>query len=256
MQISTLDNDFLSYITPDPKYPSSGLVRLTNETIKAIAKSEGYLYTDVSSNSNFVSDEERLVVKIMFNHTGTVLLKREMKDNSKQLIIFFHEDGVISCEYEAAETVIFHCFASVDDLLAYHLNEYVDAGYDEPVYPFQFLVPTDLSLYKEPHTVTFSQKLKHSVLEKLKVSEKNNLIRFQHESSYVNEWDNPRYVLLLHANNSSEELGFISFIFCKNCIWAIYPYEKNYARVKVMGSAETQNKFCDFIHSFTDNGDL
>lgn len=256
MQNNTLDNDFLSYITPDPKNPNVGLVRLTNDTIKAIAKSEGFLNIDVSSHSKFISDEERLVVKIMFNHTRTALLKRETKNDSKQLIIFFHEDGVISCENEASETVIFHCFASVDDLLAYHLNEYVDADYDEPVYPFHFLVPTDLTLYKEPHTITFSQKLKRSVLAKLTISDQNDFMRFQKESSYVNEWDNPRYVLQVHANNSSEEIGFISFVFCKSCIWAIYPYEKNYARVKVMGSAEAQNKFCDFIHSFTDSGDL
>ena len=70
----------------------------------------------------------------------------------------------------------------------------------------------------------------------------------------IDDWDNPKYSLQLHANNRKDEVGFISFLFCKNCIWAIYPYKENYARVKVMGSAEAQNKFCEFICSFADCG--
>lgn len=250
----SIENDFLSYITPDPNYPNAGIVRITNSKIKHIAKSEGFFDLEDVNHKGVVTDEERLVVKIMINHNGTVLLKREC-ENNKQLIIYFHEDGIVSCENESSEISVFHCFATVDDLLAYHINDFVSANYDEPKYPFQFLVPTDNTLYREPHGISYSQKLRWAVLQKLRETDVNNSERFQIEKSYIDEWNVPQYSLQLHANNRAGEVGFISFLFCKNCIWAIYPYEKNYARVKVMGSAETQNKFCEFICSFADNGD-
>ena len=83
----------------------------------------------------------------------------------------------------------------------------------------------------------------------------NDNHRFNVEKSYISEWDKPRFSLQLHANNQDGEVGFISFLFCDTCIWAIYPYEKDYARVKVMGSAEAQNKFCEFITAFSGYGD-
>ena len=172
-----------------------------------------------------------------------------------QVIIYFHEDGIISCENEVPDTVVFHCFATVDDLLAYHINDFVSADYTELQYPFQFLIPTDRTLYEKLHTISYSQKLKDAVIKKLKTSDENDNYRFNVEKSYIDEWDKPRFSLQMHANNQAGEIGFISFLFCDSCIWAIYPYEKNYARVKVMGSAEAQNKFCEFITAFAGSGD-
>lgn len=258
MDKMSIENDFLSYITPDSNYPDAGIVRITNSKIKYIVKSEGFLDLKDVNHKGVITDEERLVVKIMFNHNSTVLLKRERKgerENDKQLIIYFHEDGIVSCENESSEISVFHCFATVDDLLAYHINDFVSANYDQPKYPFQFLVPTDSTLYREPHGISYSQKLRRAVLQKLRQADVSNSERFQIERSYVDEWNVPQYSLQVHANNLAGEVGFISFLFCKNCIWAIYPYEKNYARVKVMGSAETQNKFCEFICSFAVDGD-
>lgn len=190
----------------------------------------------------------------MHNHSSTVLLKRE-READKQVIIYFHEDGVVSCENEMDDTTVFHCFATMDDLLAYHINDFISAEYDEPLYPYHFLVPTDNTLYKEPHTISYSQKLKQAVFRRLRETNVNDDRRFQIEKSYIEAWDESRYSVQLHANSLAGEIGFISFLFCKNCIWAIYPYEKDYARVKVMGSAEAQNKFCEFISSFADHGE-
>lgn len=247
------ENSFLSYISPDPKYPDVGMVRITNSKIKYIAKSEGFYDLEDVNNVGVITDEERLVVKIMLNHNGTVLLKRE-RENDKQVIAYFHEDGIVSCENESLELSVFHCFSTVDDLLSYHINDFVSVNYGTPKYPFHFLVPTDDTLYREPHTISYSQKLKRAVFHKLRETDGNNSQRFQEEKSYIDDWDNPKYSLQLHANNRKGEVGFISFLFCKNCIWAIYPYKENYARVKVMGSAEAQNKFCEFICSFADCG--
>lgn len=249
-----VENDFLSYITPDPNYLEAGIVRITNSKIKHIAKSEGFLELEDVKHMGVITDEERLVVKIIINHSSTVLLKREC-ENDKQLIVYFHEDGIVSCENESSATSVFHCFSTVDDLLAYHIHDFVSANYDEPKYPFCFLVPTDNTLYRESHTISYSQKLRVAALQKLRETDANNSERFQIEKSYIDEWEAPQYSLQLHANNRVGKVGFISFLFCKNCIWAIYPYEENYARIKVMGSAETQNKFCEFICSFADNGD-
>ena len=254
MDDAVLENNFLSYITPDPNYPKAGIVRITNNNIKYIAKSEGYINCEIPNNTNIITDEERLVVKIMFNHDGAVFLKQE-RQNNKQLIIYFLEDGIVSCENESSEMVVFHCFSGVDDLLAYHINDFIPADYDELQYQFQFLMPTDSTLYEEPHTISYSQKIKAAVLKKIKVSDLNDIGRYNIKKQYIDEWDSPKSTLQLHANNRAGEIGFISFLFCASCIWAIYPYEKNYARVKVMGSAEAQNKFCEFIHSFSDNGD-
>lgn len=94
------ENSFLSYISPDPKYPDVGMVRITNSKIKYIAKSEGFYDLEDVNNVGVITDEERLVVKIMLNHNGTVLLKRE-RENDKQVIAYFHEDGIVSCENES-----------------------------------------------------------------------------------------------------------------------------------------------------------
>ena len=112
------ENSFLSYISPDPKYPDVGMVRITNSKIKYIAKSEGFYDLEDVNNVGVITDEERLVVKIMLNHNGTVLLKRE-RENDKQVIAYFHEDGIVSCENESLELSVFHCFSTVDDLLSY-----------------------------------------------------------------------------------------------------------------------------------------
>ena len=152
-----LEDDFLSYITPDPNYPNVGIVRITNSKIKHIAKAVGFLDLEDVNHKGAITDEERLVVKIMINHKGTVLLKRE-RENDKQLIIYFHEDGIVSCETESSEISVFHCFATVDDLLAYHINDFVSTNYDEPKYPFHFLVPADNTLYRELHGISYSQK--------------------------------------------------------------------------------------------------
>lgn len=247
-------NDFLSYISPDPKCPEIGFVRIANSKIRYIAELEGFHNIENGSKVDVVTDEERLIVKIMLNHTSTILLKRECLDD-KQVIIYIHEDGIISCENELPEIKVFHCFSTLDDLLAYHINDFVSDSYDEPKYPFHFLVPTDNTLYREPHSISYSEKLKQSILSKLKESNGTNLKRFDIEKSYVEEWNTPTYSLQLHANNHVGNVGFISFLFCKSCIWAIYPYEDDYARVKVIGSAEAQNKFCEFICSFADSGE-
>lgn len=250
MDDAVLENSFLSYITPDPIYPKAGIVRITNSNIKYIAKSEGFINYEIPNHTSIITDEERLVVKIMFNHNGTVFLKQE-RQNNKQLIIYFHEDGIISCENESSEMIVFHCFSVVDDLLTYHISDFISADYEEPQYPFHFLVPTDNTLYEKPYTISYSQKLKEAVLKKLKASNLNDVGRYIIEKKYIDEWDSPKSTLQLHANNRAGEIGFISFLFCASCIWAIYPYEKNYARVKVMGSAEAQNRFCEFIYSFS-----
>lgn len=249
-----IENNFLSYISPDPKWPEVGIVRIANSKIKYIAKSEGFFNLEDVSQVGFITDEERLVVKIMLNHNSTVLLKRE-HINDKQVIIYFHEDGIVSCENEMSGISVFHCFSNMEDLLAYHINDFVSAVYEEPRYPFQFMVPTDSTLYREPHTISYSHKLKQAVLRKLKETDGADLKRFDIEKSYVYDWDAPKYSLQLHANNRAGEVGFISFLFCENCVWAIYPYEDNYVRVKVMGSVEVQNKFCDFVSSFADCGE-
>lgn len=254
MNNTTVENDFLSYISPDPDYPKFGLVSITTNNIKYIAKAEGFIDEEVMNHSKIIMDEERLVVKIIFNHNSAILLKKE-GDDDKQVIIYFHEDGIISCENKSSDVVMFHCFATLDDVLAYHISDFVLADYLEPQYPFHFLVPTDRTLYKEPHMLSYSQKLKNAVIRKLKASDMNDNHRFNVEKSYINEWDKPRFSLQLHANNQEGEVGFISFLFCDTCIWAIYPYEKDYARVKVMGSAEAQNKFCEFITAFSGYGD-
>lgn len=246
--------EFLSFITPDPNFPEAGIVRITNNNIKFIARVEGFIGETITNNEKIITDEERLVVKIMFNHDGAVLLKKEQYDD-RQSIIYFHEDGIISCENEDSDMVLFHCFASVEDLLAYHINDYISVDYNEPQYPFHFLVPTDGILYKEPHTMLYSKKIKNKVINKLKMSDAKDIRRFQIEKRYIDEWDKPYFSLQLHANNQAGEIGFISFLFCDTCIWAIYPYEKDYACVKVIGSAEAQNKFCEFITAFSGNGD-
>lgn len=161
------ENSFLSYISPDPKYPDVGMVRITNSKIKYIAKSEGFYDLEDVNNVGVITDEERLVVKIMLNHNGTVLLKRE-RENDKQVIAYFHEDGIVSCENESLELSVFHCFSTVDDLLSYHINDFVSVNYGTPKYPFHFLVPTDDTLYREPHTISYSQKLKRAVFHKLR----------------------------------------------------------------------------------------
>ena len=92
-----VENDFLSYITPDPNYLEAGIVRITNSKIKHIAKSEGFLELEDVKHMGVITDEERLVVKIIINHSSTVLLKREC-ENDKQLIVYFHEDGIVTCE--------------------------------------------------------------------------------------------------------------------------------------------------------------
>ena len=247
-------SDFLSYITPDPNYPNAGIVRMTNNTIQYIAKAEGFIEDEVINQTKIISDEERLVVKIMFHHHATILLKRK-KQNEKQLIMYFHQDGIISCENETSDRIVFHCFSNINDLLVYHINDFISADYKELEYPFHFLVPTDGTLYKEPHHISYSQKLKNSVLKKLKASSINDSRRFHIEKNYIEEWDKPKFTIQLHANNENGEIGFLSFLFCENCIWAVYPYEKDCARVKVMGSAEAQNKFCEFITVFSDKGD-
>ena len=248
-------NDFLSYITPDPRYPKAGIVRISNNKIKYIAKKEGFIGDETTNYTKIISDEERLVVKILFNHYSTVFLHRDL--NSKnQLSIFFHKDGIISCENEAHDVVAFHCFSEAEDLLAYHINDFIPADYDNPLYPFHFLIPTDGTLYKEPHTINYSEKLKTKLLEKLRNAEKADINRYKIEKQYIEEWDSPSTILRLFANNQSGEVGLLAFLFCESCIWAIYPYENNYARIKVMGSTEAQNKFCEFITSFADIGDL
>ena len=70
-----IENNFLSYISPDPKWPEVGIVRIANSKIKYIAKSEGFFNLEDVSQVGFITDEERLVVKIMLNHNSTVLLK-------------------------------------------------------------------------------------------------------------------------------------------------------------------------------------
>lgn len=65
------ENSFLSYISPDPKYPDVGMVRITNSKIKYIAKSEGFYDLEDVNNVGVITDEERLVVKIMLNHNGS-----------------------------------------------------------------------------------------------------------------------------------------------------------------------------------------
>ena len=122
-------------------------------------------------------------------------------------------------------------------------------------YNFKFLLPREFNVFYATNTFFYSQKIKAAVLKKIKVSDLNDIGRYNIKKKYIDEWDSPKSTLQLHANNRAGEIGFISFLFCASCIWAIYPYEKNYARVKVMGSAEAQNKFCEFIHSFSDNGD-
>lgn len=174
------ENSFLSYISPDPKYPDVGMVRITNSKIKYIAKSEGFYDLEDVNNVGVITDEERLVVKIMLNHNGTVLLKRE-RENDKQVIAYFHEDGIVSCENESLELSVFHCFSTVDDLLSYHINDFVSVNYGTPKYPFHFLVPTDDTLYREPHTISYSQKLKRAVFHKLRETDGNNSQRFQEE---------------------------------------------------------------------------
>ena len=254
MNGDSVRKEFLYFITPDPNFPEAGIVRITNNNIKFIAKMEGFIDETITNNEKIITDEERLVVKIMFNHDGSVLLKKERHDD-RQLIIYFHDDGIVSCENEDSDMVLFHCFASVEDLLAYHINDYISVDYNEPQYPFHFLVPTDGTLYREPHTIFFSEKIKTVVTNKLKTTDANDTRRFRIEKSYIDEWDKPYFSLQLFANNQAGEIGFISFLFCDTCIWAIYPYEKDYARVKVIGSAEAQNKFCEFIMAFSGDGD-
>lgn len=245
--------DFLSYITPDPAYPAGGFVRINNSKIKYIAQAEGVPLPDNVASQGIIGDEERLVVKIMINHDSTILIKKEC-ETPKQVIVYFHRDGIVSCENESPEVKVFHCFETIDDLAAYHINAFICAEYEEPEYPYHFLVPTDSTLYREPHTISYAEKLKQAVLQKLKETDVNHPERLQIEKSYMDEWETPRYSLQLHANDRYGNVGFISFLFCRTCIWAVYPYKKDYARVKVMGSAEAQNKFVEFICSFTEGG--
>ena len=55
--------------------------------------------------------------------------------------------------------------------------------------------------------------------------------RFQEEKSYIDDWDNPKYSLQLHANNRKDEVGLL--VSCSVKLYmGDYPYKENYARVK------------------------
>lgn len=247
-------NGFLSYITPDPGFPQAGIVRITNSGIRYIAKMEGFISDEASNILRAITDEQRIVVRIMFNHSVALQIKRDGA-NKKQLYIFVHEDGIISCENESSETVLFHCFSNIDDLLSYHICDFIPSEYDEPSCQFHFLVPTDKILYKEPHTKSNSQNLKNAVLQKLRLANSLENNSMDIERMYVEEWEHPNSFLVLHANNNKGDVGFLSFTICDNCIWCVYPFENNIARVRVMGSAEAQNKFCEFVRSFANDID-
>ena len=65
------------------------------------------------------------------------------------------------------------CFVVFD----YHINDFVSVNYGTPKYPFHFLVPTDDTLYREPHTISYSQKLKRAVFHKLRETDGNNITK-------------------------------------------------------------------------------
>lgn len=245
----------LSYISPDPSNPEFGLVRLSNSQIQYIACDEGFLeepHND-SSSKYYITDEQRLVVRVMFNRHTSILLRKSGLEE-KQIILYLHDDGIVAAENESASMVALHCFESIEDCVAYYINSFIPENIDPPVYPYKFLVPTDQTLYQEPHKFRFSEKIKALVCTKLWETDKGDKRRYSVETGYMNEWDNAKWGIHLLATTQKNEIGFLSFTICNDCIWGVYPEEKNYARVKVMGSTEAQNKFCEFIDSFSRSG--
>ena len=245
----------LSYITPDPINPEYGLVRLSNSALKYIACEEGFLPDPFNRDcSPFeITDEQRIVVRIMFNRHTSILLRKSGSEE-KQVILYLHEDGIVAAENETSTMVALRCFDMIEDCIGYYINDFRPTTFDVPLYPFKFLVPTDKTLYQEPHEYKFSQKLKTLVKTKLWESDNGERKRYNIEASYIDEWDNAQIGIHLIATTQNNNLGFLSFTICDSCIWGIYPEEENYARVKVMGSTEAQNKFCEFVDTFYVSG--
>ena len=241
----------LSYISPDPRNPDFGLVKLTNSQMQFIACEEGFLEEPFTKgNAEFnITDEQRLVVRVMFNRHTSILLRKSGAEE-KQVILYLHDDGIVAAENETTSMVALHCFESLEDCVAFYINSFIPESISSPVYPYKFLVPTDKTLYQEPHNYRFSDKVKALVRKRLRETDQGDKRRYSIETGYMNAWDNAKLGIHLLATTQENKIGFLSFAICDDCIWGVYPEEKNYACVKVMGSTEAQNKFCEFIDSF------
>ncbi len=246
--------DILSFITPDPGNPSIGLVRMSDRQMRYVAIAEGFLpkHPKWRSDEMVITDEQRLVIRIMFNCCASILFRKDGEE-PRGVLIYLHRDGVVAAESKNKQTEI-HCFSCVGDCIDYYINDFIPNHYEEPPYAFQFTLPTDRKSYPVPRAELFPERLKRAVLSLLKQSDGEDSERYEVEAGYVHGWDDAKTSVHLIANDHNGQIGALSFVMCDNCIWGVYAEKEREARLKVMGSTEAQNMFCQFIDAFAEEG--
>lgn len=246
------NNQILSLITPDPSFPKSGMVRMFNRTIHSVAEEEGFLPKIDSEYKVRITDEQRIVVKIMFNRFASVVLKRVGRKH-KKVIMYLHKDGVVSAETVNDKETAFHYFVGIDDCISYYINDFVPNQYKSAIVSTCVEIPYDKIIFLGNSQNMSAQLVNSSIVDSLKKSllefDSNNNIEVKYLDELKDETDS-----MIMVANGVESLGLLSLTYCKNCIWAVYPHNKNSAKLKAINSIEAQNKFCEFLVSYWEDG--
>ena len=239
----------LDFITPDVDNPDIGKIKLTHDQLLSAGIQEGFVPGDIDSTIK-VTDEIKLVSRIIYNRSSSILLRRVYKDRAEdQEILYLHPDGAISVKNND-KNMICHCFDNLKDIFDYYSKNYLVVNYPDTPNRIKFEIKTTKELYENSKKEKISSRVKRSVIERLKTYTVNK-DELANEIRYVDNLDKVDNTLILFGNSDNSGINMLYIAFCKDCIWAIYPSDDNYSTFKVINQSELHNRVFEFIESFS-----